>query len=103
MSGIDEQDADIPVCPVCRKKPLFWSLYPTTDGNVEEGGIWLFSDTHTRPASLDKLANNGFSDLNAIRSVKCRPVKFDIQKRHVFEEDSKVFNAVMRIARRERK
>lgn len=108
LSGIDEQDTDIPVCPLCEKRPLFWSLYPTIDGDTKDGGFWLFSEKFMRTSNLNKLTSNGFFDLNAVRSVKCRPIREDISyrivvERHVFEKGSKVFNVVMKMARKEEK
>ena len=100
MSGVDEQHANIPICPICGERPMFWSLYPIAGGSTSEGWIWLYSKKHT-PSHTDcnRLSYYGPSDLGAIKSVKCKTLISVI--RHVFEEDSKVFNEVMKVARRE--
>ena len=105
MSGIDEQDTDVPVCSLCGERPLFWSLYPTIDGDIEYGSLYLFSDKYLENSKLSRLTDNGFSDLSAINSVKCRPTtrRAFFGKRHVFGADSEMFEAVMRLARREKK
>lgn len=100
MSGIDEQNLSIPICPICEERPMFWSLYPIAGGSVSEGWIWLYSTKHAPPhTDCNRLSYYGPPDLGAIKSVKCKTLISVV--RHVFEEDSKVFNEVMKVARRE--
>jgi len=50
MSGIDEQNRDVPECPTCGKKPDYWT--------VESGGkptIWFYSEAHRSDESYNGL------------------------------------------------
>ena len=100
MSGIDEQDMDIPICPVCEERPKYWTLYPTTDGLATEGWIWLYSKANVPSyTSRNRLNYYGSPDLDAIKSVKCTSLVS--LKRHIFERGSMVFEVVVEAARRE--
>jgi len=102
LSGVDEQFTDIPVCPICGKRPLFWSLYPTIDGSDLEGWIWFFSEEYMKDSDLSRLSCEGCFDLDKINSVSCRPSFIGVDKisRHHFKKDSAVFKTVMSAARR---
>lgn len=100
MSGVDEQNTDIPICPICEERPMFWSLYPITDGSTNEGWIWLYSKKYA-PSDTDcnRLSYYCSPNLDAIKSVKCRTLVSI--NRHIFEKGSEVFDVVMKAARRE--
>jgi len=100
VSGVDEQHANIPICPICGERPMFWSLYPIADGSTNEGWIWLYSKKY-KPSHTDcnRLSYFCSPGLDAIKSVRCRTLRSF--NRHFFEEGSEVFEAVMKVARRE--
>jgi len=105
MSGIDEQSTSIPTCPICEKKPLFWSLYPTTDGSDIEGWMWLFSKEYIEGSGRNRLSCQRCFDLDEVNSICCRPDFVGVYKinRHHFKKGSEIFEVVMRAARRLKK
>jgi len=102
MSGVDEQPTDIPICPVCEARPKYWSLYPNRVGSASGGWMWLVAEEHQHLHGMKRIVSNGFVKLDNVRSVKCRPdvVMPRASSRHVFTEESEVFNTVMKVARR---
>lgn len=101
MSGIDEQNRDIPLCPTCGDIPHFWILYPNTEQDVGNGWYWLFSDaylaSHTVYTKLEY--REGYHrrgpTLNDVVSVLCGNYN-----NHKFMTDHPVFQEVMECARR---
>jgi len=102
MSGIDEQDKDIPICPLCGERPKYWSIYPTTSGNTGRGWIHLLSNSYMYGGERSRQSYLDFSNLDEARSVRCKPYTSNMlsRTRHVFTEDSDMFKVVMRMARR---
>ena len=53
MSGIDEQIIEIPVCPVCDKRPPYWTVY--VDGYA---ALWFYSKSYVE--GKEEYMKNGF-------------------------------------------
>ena len=102
MSGIDEQDTDVPICPLCKERPSFWILYPTIERTGMHGWYWLHSDEYLRenPTS-DKLDSMSFekksTTLDEIVLVVCYSEK---DKCHEFTSEHPTFQEVLQLARR---
>jgi len=105
MSGNHEKIIDIPACPICNKKPLFWILFFGQD--TDDGWIWLFSDSflgRNGNRYYNKL-HKGFiredtpMTLNSIVTVACREDNGESYcERHTFTLEHPIFKRVIRCA-----
>lgn len=101
MSGIDEQCLDIPECPICKRMPNFWILYPTMAQDAADGWYWLFSDEYiVRNTKFSKLTSNeGFhgrrTTLDGIVCIICSD-----NNHHKFVADHSLFQKVIQCSRR---
>jgi hypothetical protein len=46
LSGLDEQETDIPICPNCLNKPAYWTIY--IDNSPD---MWLYSEVYAKNKS----------------------------------------------------
>lgn len=103
MSGIDEQNRDVPMCPICKDIPNFWILYPTMIQTGAHGWYWLHSDEYLKEdKSSDKLVsrsvpNGRHTTLDKIVNVVCLPKRGEC---HSFLSKTSTFQEVMEQARR---
>lgn len=107
MSGKDERRIfDIPICPICGRKPLYWIL---TDGENDEAPSvgWILSTEYVKVASKyskhivvkHRKMRYGFPNfLESIKLVYCTWQMIRTGK-HIFEQDSVVFNEVLNSVR----
>lgn len=101
MSGIDEQNQDIPMCPICKKVPYFWILYPSMEQSSVTGWYWLFSDDyidkHSKyPKLLSKEGyDGGETTLDDITCIVCSD-----DNNHKFVAEHLVFQEIIECSRR---
>lgn len=103
MSGIDEQIADVPVCPLCKERPSFWVLYPTMVRTGEHGWYWLHSDKYLKlDLDSEKLVSASMHEgksttLDEIMQVVCHPQG---GPSHIFTSKHPTFHEALQLARR---
>lgn len=103
MSGIDEQEIDIPICPECRERPAFWILYQNEEARGFGGWFWLHSKTHMEQTDMAglEMVNGKNILLEDTKVIHCRPISGTPSwTYHSFTPENQTFQKVMKMARR---
>jgi len=101
MSGVDEQNPNIPMCPICEGVPRFWILYSSMEQTSASGWYWLFSDDYINknPNYIKLTSKAGYSGekitLDDIMCIICSD-----DNNHEFVAEHSVFQKVIYCSRR---
>ncbi len=100
MSGIDEQNRHVPMCPICENVPMFWILYPTMAENSTDGWYWLFSEIYAKRHGHTKLEckEGDYRRRPTLDDIMCIVCSDD--NNHKFVADHSIFQKIIRCAER---
>ena len=103
MSGKDERRIfDIPICPICERKPNYWIL---TDGENDEAPSagWILSTEYVKNSAnyskrvIIRRGKMRYGFPNFLESIKFVYCTWQLMRsgKHTFERGSVVFNKVL--------